>query len=170
MDRPGGRFYSRKKQALRRKSTGVRASYNNIIYIIINATSYSVASAKTRVSYGTVLVCVSGIYIYVLYINIENYGGGVGGRRRGCQRLNGRDGESDVGDRRRRYRCRRRGRGSGRQFVYSIPPLSRKKRGWSCWAAAVRRRRRYTYAQEGRDEDSESVALSALPDSPGLAC
>lgn len=25
-------------------------------------------------------------------------------------------------------------------------------------------------AQEGRDEDSESVALSAPPDSPGLAC
>lgn len=60
--------------------------------------------------------------------------------------------------------CAAAGRGSD-DGVYFRPPSRRvrgEKRGWS-WDAA-------DAVQEGRDEDSESVALSAPPDSPGLAC
>lgn len=55
------------------------------------------------------------------------------------------------------------GRGSdGDGSVHPSPPFGGKK------GVELDRRRRVT--QEGRDEDSESVALSAPPDSPGLAC
>jgi len=52
------------------------------------------------------------------------------------------------------------GRGSG--GVY-IQPLRSRKKGGGVGPPT-------TTVQEGRDEDSESVALSAPPDSPGLAC
>lgn len=52
------------------------------------------------------------------------------------------------------------GRGSG--GVY-IQPLRWRKKGGGVGPPT-------TLVQEGRDEDSESVALSAPPDSPGLAC
>jgi len=52
------------------------------------------------------------------------------------------------------------GRGSG--GVY-IQPLRSRKKGGGVGPPT-------TAVQEGRDEDSESVALSAPPDSPGLAC
>lgn len=72
-------------------------------------------------------------------------------------------------------RCSRPGVGGGRRVLLPVGVATTacilnprrttafgEKRGWS-WAAA-------DAVQEGRDEDSESVALSAPPDSPGLAC
>jgi len=52
--------------------------------------------------------------------------------------------------------------GRGSSGVY-IQPLRSRKKGGGVGPPT-------TTVQEGRDEDSESVALSAPPDSPGLAC
>jgi len=53
--------------------------------------------------------------------------------------------------------------GRGSDGVY-IQPLRSRKKGGGVGPPTT------TTVQEGRDEDSESVALSAPPDSPGLAC